>query len=189
MSFILMLRNSLTIETAEWSIMNQLTNDGWDLASSVADKYEPLLRRCSFFVTSPIIRCELTLWAIMKTLGKSSEDFDSIKIISELWTNHPIKWSGKSISDLWKKKSKFVKKEGFQIFNAIKKIVYEAKGSNALCVCNEKLLDVGIAYLRYIKMNPGDVQAFENINPFNACEGVILHYDNGFQKIEELRLH
>ena len=184
-------QEDLGIGYTSWGIHAPLTEQGRKLMQDVARRHEDLLKKCDYFATSPLIRAQQSLFAMMETLGHQVKDCDErVMFVSGLWTPDPANWSGNysTMDEIWRQKQKFVEAEGYRALKAIRGIAISIIAENhVLCTSHGGPLDAALATA---KSRLGNKKAFSKMQDLQKGEGVIFIFDddNKLIGVEELRL-
>ena len=189
------LHEDLGLGCSNWALPARLTLAGQNLARRIADLYKDLLKNCNYFVTSPLIRAQETLFAMMEELWIPVREFDKKVIIANgLWTSNPADWLSESnwtVGEVWEKSPVFVEGEGTKlwitgIMPTFRELIRLEEGK-ALCISHGGLLDAAVAFVRKVYL--GDEEAFSKIKDFRKGEGVVFVFDDrkDILEVRELR--
>ena len=188
-------QQDLGLGFTSWGLPAILTPDGVELAKNFVRLNRDDLRGCSMFATSPLIRAQQTLFAIMGELGIKVGDFDPlVKICNCLYVREPAKYLSSDPSETvasWTKKNlKFAMEEGERVYEAIVCLVVgnlSVNGGTALCVSHGGPIDLLLAHAKN-ELSDGNGTAFQSIDDLKKGEGLVLYFDGDqLITVKELR--
>ena len=186
-------QEDLGLGLTSFALPASLTENGRKLAREVARRHKNLLKKCTRFFTSPLIKAQETLFVMMGELGHQVSTFDQkVKFVPGLWTPNPEKWlsdnTDETIRSWWEKHPSLPIDEGKRFFEVIKEIaIGVSENEDVLCISHGGPLDAGLAFAKAFLR---EKNAFSEPQDLRKGEGVIFCFDevNCLFKVEELRL-
>ncbi len=181
-----------------WSPDACLVQEGKEMIEQVARFYADLLRDCTVFVCSPLIRAQQSLFTMMDEIGYPGlpQLFDQVDNSCEnLKTRRPETWYVKpeeadsfpDVKSIWMRDPQSVHAEGAHFFEGICQIMKDTDKS-ALCVSHAGMIDAGMAYAKSMMLGISD--AFVAMKDVKKGQGVVFCFEDArLVQINELRDH